>query len=316
MMPSSPWAREASSRAAPSPRWCAGVCQRSPCRPSASSRSRRSRYVHQRVPVEPQQVEDQVRDGVGGRQPPHGVLGGQVHAALELLEARTAGVVERHHLAVEDRLAPGQRPPELAQLGVAGRDVVPVAALEPQPAALGVADRPHAVPLDLVRPALVVGGQVAEAGEHRLDLLRHRLPSRVLGRVHPVDHPVLAAGAEEDVAALQALAVEGDHHLVLAELVLLVRAAVPDPHRPRAVLAGRDLAVEVEVLERMVLGADREVVAAGVGRDALRHRPRGEHAVVLQPQVPVQRAGVVLLHDEPRGAPVRLLGSATRLGGG
>ena len=127
--------------------------------------------------------------------------------------------------------------------------------------------------------------------------LGHRLPVRVLRRVHPVDHPVLAARAEQDVAALQALAVEGDHHLVLAPLVQLVGAAVPDPHRPGAVLALRDVAVELEVLERMVLGAHGEVVALGIGRDALRHRPRGERALVLEPQVPVQRPGVVLLHD-------------------
>ena len=55
--------------------------------------------------------------------------------------------------------------------------------------------------------------------------------------------------------------------------------------------------MELEVLERMVLGAHREVVALGPGRDAARHRPRGEHAVVLEPQIPVQRGG--------RGAPGR-----------
>ena len=126
--------------------------------------------------------------------------------------------------------------PSSAQLRVARRDVVAVAALEPQPPAVGVADRAHAVPLDLERP-VVAGRQRAQASEHRLDLLRHRLAVRILGRIHPVDHPVLAAGAEEDVLAADALAVEGDHHLRLAPLVQLVRAAVPDAHRARPVLA-------------------------------------------------------------------------------
>ena len=45
---------------------------------------------------------------------------------------------------------------------------------------------------------------------------------------------------------------------------------------------------------------DREVVALGVGRDALRDGPGDQHAVALEPQVPVQPAGVVLVHHEAR----------------
>ena len=82
------------------------------------------------------------------------------------------------------------------------------------------------------------------------------------------------ARPEQDVPAAHALAVERDHHLVLAELVRLVGPAVPDRHRPGAVLAGRDLAVELEVLERMVLRAHRQVVALGARRDARAARPR------------------------------------------
>ena len=115
-----------------------------------------------------------------------------------------------------------------------------------------------------------------------------------------MDHPVVPARAEQDVAAVQALAVEGDHHLLVAELVRLVGPAVPDLHHAGAVLARRDLAREVDVLDRVVLGVDRQVVALRVGRDALRDGPRDEHAVALEPQVPVQPAGVVLVHDEAR----------------
>ena len=60
--------------------------------------------------------------------------------------------------------------------------------------------------------------------------------------------------------------------------------------------------MEVEVLERVVLGADRDAVVARRRRDAVGERPRGEHAVVLQPQVPVQARRVVLLDDEARRA--------------
>ena len=68
-----------------------------------------------------------------------------------------------------------------------------------------------------------------------VDPKRNHLAVRILRRVHPVDHPVLAAGAEQDVAPADALAVEGDHHLLVAPLVQLVGAAVVDPHRPGAV---------------------------------------------------------------------------------
>ena len=49
----------------------------------------------------------------------------------------------------------------------------------------------------------------------------------------------------------------------------------------------------------MILGVDREPVLGRVGRDPVRDRPRGQHAVVLEPQVPVQPRRVVLLDDEP-----------------
>ena len=48
----------------------------------------------------------------------------------------------------------------------------------------------------------------------------------------------------------------------------------------------------------MVLGGDGEVVDTGVGRHALGKRPRHEHPVALEAEVPVQRPRVVLLHDE------------------
>ena len=91
---------------------------------------------------------------------------------------------------------------------------------------------------------------------------------------------------------------EGRDHLVVAELLRLVGAAVPDEHRAGAVLALRDLALELEVLERVVLGVHGEPVLVRVLRHAARKRPRGERAVVLEAQVPVQAAGVVLLDHE------------------
>ena len=137
--------------------------------------------------------------------------------------------VERHDLAVEHRAVRAERPVERPDLGVLRADVVQVAALEPQPAGLGVRDRAHAVPFDLVRPAVVLGGQGAEPGHHRHEVLGHRLARRVGRRVHAVDQPVLLAPArlEERVAPLQALAVERQDDLARLPLVRLVGAACP-----------------------------------------------------------------------------------------
>ena len=96
-----------------------------------------------------------------------------------------------------------------------------------------------------------------------------------------------------------ALAVERDHHLTVAPLVRLVRAGVPHVHRAAAVFALRDVAGKREVFHRVVFGVHREMVALRIGRDALRHRPRCEYAVALEPKIPVQRARVMLLHHEP-----------------
>ncbi len=115
-----------------------------------------------------------------------------------------------------------------------------------------------------------------------------------------MDHPLRSARAEQHVPPVDPLPVEGDHHLPVVPFVGRERARVPDAHRSAAVLARRDVAREVEVFERMVFGPDREVVALGVDRNALRHRPRCRYAFVFEAQVPVQRPGVMLLHDEAR----------------
>ncbi len=116
-----------------------------------------------------------------------------------------------------------------------------------------------------------------------------------------MDHPValVAAGAEQRIAALQPLSVEDDDHLVGPPLLADVGAAVPDPDLAGTVVACRDLALEVDVLERVVLHVDRLAVALRVVGDAVRHRPRRQRPVVLQSQVPVQPPGVVFVDDEP-----------------
>ena len=58
--------------------------------------------------------------------------------------------------------------------------------------------------------------------------------------------------------------------------------------------------MEVDVLERVVLGVDGEPVRGSVGKlgHPARKRPGQQHPFVLEPQVPVQVPGVVLVDDE------------------
>ena len=87
---------------------------------------------------------------------------------------------------------------------------------------------------------------------------------------------------------------------LIVEAVHLVALLVPDRHVPGAIGALGDLPLEGEVLERVVLGADGEAVLGGVERQPLGHRPRDEHSVPLEPKVPVEAAGVMLLDHEAR----------------
>jgi hypothetical protein len=255
------------------------------------------------VPLEPEEIEDHVDDGNLAHQSPYCPLVAHVHAALQPLEAR-ALTLERDDLAVEHgggRAECGAKP---AQLRIPRRDVAAAAALEPRPTSLDVRDRTHAVPLHLERVVVLVTREVLrERREHRFDVLGQRLPVGILGRVHAVDHPVVAVGLEQRVPAPGPIAVERDDHLVVVHLVRLVAPAIPDAHAPAAVLATGDVAFELEVLEGVVLGVHRQVVALRVDWDATRDCPREQHPVVLQAKVPVHAPGVVLLDHEP---PARL----------
>src|SRR5439155_8387902 len=103
--------------------------------------------------------------------------------------------------------------------------------------------------------------------------------------------------------SLEALAVEADGQLAVALLLdELVGAVIPDLDRSGAVLAGRDLAGEGGVLERVVLDVHGEGAAARLKRHPLGHRPRGEGTVPLEPEVVVEPPGVVALDDEDRAA--------------
>ena len=75
------------------------------------------------------------------------------------------------------------------------------------------------------------------------------------------------------------------------------RALVPQHHDAGAVAFGND-AFERAVFDRMILDVHREPFGLRIERRALRHRPRQQHALVLEAEVVVQMAGEVFLHAE------------------
>jgi hypothetical protein len=159
------------------------------------------------------------------------------------------------------------------------------------------------------------GGDVAHLlhGEPRDHRARPALVSLHVRRraVHLLQQqPVLLTLAHAHQRPPSAELVPEQLQLELAARVLLayvlgleraVRAPVPHDHGPGAVVAGRDHALEVCVLERMVLDVHREPLLLRAHRRPLRHRPALEHALHFETQVEVQVARPVLLHHETRG---------------
>src|SRR5579871_3928200 len=84
-------------------------------------------------------------------------------------------------------------------------------------------------------------------------------------------------------------------------------AVIPHNHRAAAVLAFGDVALEVEVLDRVVLGAHREPLLAEREAWAARDCPALEDAVKLEPQVVVEPARGVFLNHEGAGCPLPTL---------
>jgi hypothetical protein len=258
--------------------------------------------VDQVLTVEEEQVEDHVGRRVLLGATADRAVGAVLVARRQPLAVRPPLAVEDDDFAVEDRVVGADLAAQPVHLRPASADLLALRPAQVEPPRPAAGDRPHPAPGQLRRPAADRGRQHALVRQHRQDRVRIWI-AVAFGRVHPVDHPVLRpARLEEHVAPPHPPAFEAEDDLVVAPLLQLVGAAVPDRHRAGPVLALRDLALEGHVLERVVLGVDGLAVFARVERDAVRHRPGGGDALVLQPQVPVQAGRVVLLDDEARRA--------------
>src|SRR5690606_14528605 len=182
---------------------------------------------------------------------------------------------------------------------------------------LAAALAPAPAPLCAARTvAGLVGGDLGQAATRRdaqreLAGQRVRVVTGVL--VTLLDQqPVLAfllrprAHAHEHPAAAHALAVRHETQLALLECPLRVvlrglpGAAVPQHHRAAAVLSLRDRAFELGVRQRMILGADGEPLLPGNRARPAGHRPAPKDPAPFEPQVVMQAARIVHLHEETR----------------
>jgi hypothetical protein len=128
-----------------------------------------------------------------------------------------------------------------------------------------------------------------------------------------------AARLHEVPAPVQLLAAERERqppllHRRAGVALGLPRAVVPHDDGAAAVLTRRDHALEVGVVERVILGPHGEPALGRREARALGHRPRPHHALVLEPEVVVHPARGVLLDDE-RASRTGLCPFAAGLGG-
>ena len=161
------------------------------------------------------------------------------------------------------------------------------------------------------------GGAVAgfdffggEAGKDRF--LVEDIAGRLHIRVALLDQqPVLLAlfYFDERPLAVELVTLELEEELPFLESLapILERhpfAAIPDDHSSGAVVSRWNYPLEIPVLERMVFDFHCQPLVVHVVRRTLGYRPRSQNAVHLQPQIEMEIAGSVLVHDEKisRGA--------------
>ena len=227
------------------------------------------RQVDHRRPLHLEQVERDVE------------VGRAFLALLHRRERRPAVLTNGHNLPVEDAVGRPERALERAdnrREAIDERLVVPAAQVDV--AAPDRRDRPKAVPLDLEEPPLTGRHLGREGRQHRP--VGPRLPrGRGVLLLLPDDQPVLRVAAEmcrhERPDPVELLAAQADRETAVRLLLdELVGAVIPDLDRPRAVVAGRDLARERGVGERVILDVDRKMLLSGLHAGRLSAPPSSQ----------------------------------------
>src|SRR5690349_4618420 len=129
-----------------------------------------------------------------------------------------------------------------------------------------------------------------------------------------------AAAANQIPGAVQLLAVKLEFQMAFGVALVGIAlrrpgAAVPEHHRARAVLLGRDHALEFAVFERMILDMHRQPLVVRVEARPLGYRPAKQDAVQLEAEIIVETRGRMLLDHEAQGAVAALADLALGLGG-
>ena len=93
----------------------------------------------------------------------------------------------------------------------------------------------------------------------------------------------------------------------------LPRAAIPDDHVAGAVLPFRDDALEVDVVERVVLDVHSEMARRGIECQTFGNGPADQDAIDLEAEVIVEAPRSVTLHDEAGLLRLRDVAFARRL---
>ncbi len=106
--------------------------------------------------------------------------------------------------------------------------------------------------------------------------------------------------AHQIPAAGEFFALEAELELALAIALLRItlrypHAAIPDDHIARAVMPGRNGALERGIFQRVILHMHCQPAHARVKAGALGDRPALQRAIQLQAKVVMQPRGVVLL---------------------
>ncbi len=137
--------------------------------------------------------------------------------------------------------------------------------------------------------------------------------------VGPLAPVAVVAHAHQHPAATKLVAVQREFQIALLEsffgIVRYPIATVPELHRAAAILALRNGAFEIAVIQRMIFHLHRQPLVVRIERGAARDRPGFEDAVELQPEIVMQPGRSVLLDHEPPAPGRRYPGLAARLRG-
>ena len=271
---------------------------------------------------------EQIEAEQGGGQLLHRALEvarrGEQRALLQPLEARAAGVVEHHDLAVEHDLVDRERAQGGGKIGVHPRRIGPAAVVDHRAPLLAPGDGPEPVVFQLEDPARIAERPRLHLGEHRLhlggadrsasgpdcaQLCPNRLGARRRGQDRRIregappahvrvarlldEEPFLAAGPHQRPRAPQLVPVQLEEELPLAQA-------------GRKILHGRAAAAIPGVAVRPAarLDLDGKAPLRRVGRRPLGNGPGPQNAVRFQVQR-VSGARACLPHDgEPPARPL------------